>query len=208
MVLDENHPSVIYLCHQDERLNQLIHKIGPIQYYLNDEPYAFLVHEIIEQMLSIKVGETIYNRLVDLCDGQIIPEKVNALSDEQIKSIGTSGPKVKYIRSLTDKIINRSLDLGKLEKLSDQDAMKELMKVKGIGQWTAKMYIMFVLDRQDVLPIEDLTFLQAYKWLYQTDDINKKAIETRCSCWSPYASIGARYLYEALDSGLTKTTTI
>ena len=110
-----------------------------------------------------------------------------------------------YIRYLTEKILRNELDLDSLKELSDADVMKSLTSIKGIGNWTAKMYLIFVLDRQDILPIEDVAFLQSYKWLYQTNDTSPESVKSRCLLWKPYSSVAARYLYRALDSGLVKT---
>ena len=88
--------------------------------------------------------------------------------------------------------------------MSDEEILKILISLKGIGSWTAKMYLLFFLEREDVLPFEDGAFLQAYRWLYNTKKCEQKSIERRCKKWKPYSSIGARYLYAALNSCLTK----
>ena len=77
------------------------------------------------------------------------------------------------------------------------------MSIHGIGRWTAKMYLIFVLDRQDILPYEDVAFLQGYRWMYKTDITTKDSVLKKCAKWKPYSSIAARYLYRALDMGLT-----
>lgn len=205
IVLDETSPAIQHLCKKDKRLAKVIHMVGTITYDVeNKDPYAFLVHEIIEQMLSIKAGAKIYGRLQDLCNGEIIPERVAQLTDEQIKSIGTSSSKVSFIRSLTDKVISGELVLENLEHLSDDEAYKKLISLRGIGSWTAKMFLIFVLDRQDILPCEDVAFLQSYEWMYKTKDRSKSTIINKCKKWKPYSSIAARYLYRALDTVLTK----
>lgn len=81
----------------------------------------------------------------------------------------------------------------------------ELTRIRGIGTWTAKMYLLFVLQRSDVLPVEDVAFLQGYKRLYRTDDVSKESIIKKCKKWKPYSSIAARYLYRAVDTGLIKS---
>lgn len=88
--LTEDSSPIQYLCKKDKRLAKVISMVGPITYTIHEDGYAFLIHEIIEQMLSIKAGAKIYGRLVELCHGQITPETINSLSDEDIKSIGTS----------------------------------------------------------------------------------------------------------------------
>ncbi len=154
-------------------------------------------------MLSIKVGTIIFGRLEALCEGKICPEKINELTDQDIKSIGTSYSKVKYIRCLTDAVLNGTLDLESLSNMDDNSIYKVLMSIHGIGRWTAKMYLIFVLDRQDILPYEDVAFLQGYRWMYKTDITTKDSVLKKCAKWKPYSSIAARYLYRALDMGLT-----
>lgn len=205
VALTMDSPPIKHLCEKDKKLKVLIEAIGPMSYELhNNDSYSFLIHEIIEQMLSKKAGQKIYERLVNLCDGKVTPEKVSTLSFEEIKSIGTANSKVAYIQSVTTSILNNEIDLESLTYKSDEEVYKELTKLKGIGSWTAKMYLIFVLDRQDILPTEDMAFLQSYKWLYNARKLDKTTIERNCKKWKPYSSIASRYLYRALDGGLTK----
>jgi len=199
-------PSIQYLCKKDKRLAKVISMVGPISYATHDEdPYSFLVHEIIEQMLSVKAGTKIYGRLESLCNGEITPERINALTDEEIRGTGTSSSKVKCIRSVTNSVLDGTLDFDSLALLSEEDVIKKLTGIHGIGMWTAKMYLMFVMDCPDILPVEDGAFLQSYRWVYKTDDSSSKAVEKRCKKWSPYSTIASRFFYRALDMGLTKT---
>ena len=92
--------------------------------------------------------------------------------------------------------------LGGLHALPDDQIIRRITALYGLGPWSAKMFLIFVLDRPDVLPYEDGAFLQAYRKLYQTDEIKSAAIAKRCACWSPYTTLAARYLYRALDEGL------
>lgn len=202
--LDMTTPSVQYLCKKDKRLAKVITMVGAISYTPHTDDYPFLVHEIIEQMLSIKSGQKIYSRLKTLCDGDVTPDKIARLSDEALGSIGTSKAKVTYIRNITEAFLAQEVSRDILAQKSDADVMNALTKIRGIGNWTAKMYLIFVLNRLDVLPWEDGAFLQSYRWMYKTNDISRKAVEQKCRKWKPYSSIGARFLYRALDTGLTK----
>lgn len=202
--LDRTSPEVKYLCGKDKRLAKAISMVGPITYIPYHDEYAFLIHEIIEQMLSIKAGKKIYERLELLCNGKITPQTVSALSDEAIRSTGTSNAKVSYIRNITDAVLSGYICFDDLASMSDEAIIRELTSLRGIGTWTAKMYLIFVLDRQDVLPFEDGAFLQSYRWLYKTADSTPVSVKKKCAKWSPYSSIAARYLYHVLDLGLTK----
>lgn len=198
--------SVQYLCNKDKRLAKVISMVGTITYKPhNENPYSFLIHEIIEQMLSVKAGQKIYIRLKDLCSGYIDPISISNLSDVELKSTGISQNKVSYIRALTNAIITEDLILDSLSNQSDTNVIKKLTSIKGIGNWTAKMYLIFVLNREDVLPTEDIAFLQSYKWMYKTEDVSPENVKKKCKKWKPYSSIASRFLYRALDEGFVKT---
>ena len=197
-------PEVVYLKSRDRRLAKVIELVGEVEGREHNDPYTFLVHEIIEQMLSVKAGARIYNRLEDLCGGSICPEAIESLADEEIRNAGMSTAKVEYIRILTNAVNTGALNFSRLEDETDATIIKELTSLRGIGNWTAKMYLIFVLGRLDVLPYEDGAFLQTYRWMYKTDDISSASIKKKCKKWSPYASVSARFMYRALDMGLTK----
>lgn len=91
-----------------------------------------------------------------------------------------------------------------LKEMNNSDVFKYLTSFKEIGKWTANMYLIFVLNRMDILPTNDAAFLQSYEWLYKTNDRSDISIHNKCKKWKPYSSIASRYLYRALDSGLTK----
>ena len=196
--------SVEYLMKKDKRFSKVVNMVGDITYKPYEDSYSFLVSQIIGQMLSAKVGEVIYGRLLSLCDNKITPQVIDSLSDEEIKGIGTANSKVKFIRELTSAVIDGRLDFKLIETMNNDEALKYLTNIYGIGKWSAKMYLIFVLDRQDILPYEDVAFLQAYKWLYKTSDVSSKSIIDKCKKWKPYSSIAARYMYKALDMGFTK----
>lgn len=205
VTIDMGSPSVQHLRKKDKRLAKVISMVGSISYVPHKEDaYAFLVHEIIEQMLSVKAGRKIYSRLEELCGEEISPARISALTDEQIRSTGTSNAKVEYIRNITNAVTNGTLDFSAMRQFSDEEVIASLTKIRGIGKWTAKMYLMFVLDRQDVLPFEDGAFLQVYRWMYKTQDCSEKAVTAKCKKWKPYSSIASRFCYRALDAGMTK----
>ena len=206
ITLDLTKPEIVYLCERDKRLNKVIHMVGPISYTIRSsgDAYRFLIHEVIEQMLSVKAGNAIFSRLDEICQGDICPETVSKLTDSQIRNIGTSNSKVSFIRSITEAVTSGELDFDELAVLDDEQVTKKLMAIRGIGTWTAKMYLLFLLNREDVLPYEDVAFLQAYQWLYKTKDRTPDSVIKKCKKWKPYSSYAARFLYRALDTGLTK----
>lgn len=205
IILNMDSPSIQHLQKNCKRIAKIIDIIGPITYTTNErDAYAHLIFNIIGQMLSNKVADIISDRMISICGGEITPQVVNSLTDERIRGIGISNAKTGYIRDVTNKVLSGDLDFDKFPGMADQEIIAELTSIKGIGTWTAKMYLIFVLDRQDILPYEDGAFLQAYKWAYKSDDLSPVAIKKKCKKWKPYSSIAARYLYRALDDGLTK----
>ncbi len=196
--------SVQHLIKRDKRLAMVIGRIGDIEANIDDDPYAFLVGEIIGQMLSNKVADVIYGRLEGLCGGSISVESMSGISVADLRGIGLSNAKSNYVLTITDAVRSGSIRFEELETLSDDEVMKKLMSYKGIGSWTAKMYLLFVLKREDIVPYEDGAFLQSFKWLYGTKDVKKDDVLKKAKKWHPYSSIAARYLYRALDSGLIK----
>lgn len=197
--------AILHLKKNDSRLSMVIDTIGSIQFHKHTDSFCFLVGEIVGQMLSKSVKKVIFNRLNDLCNNSITPVGICSLSIEQLRDIGLSTSKSSYIHNLANLVINNQINFTLLEALPDTEVIKYLTSIKGIGNWTAKMYLIFYLQREDVLPYEDGAFLQAYRWLYNTKRMEPKSISRKCSKWKPYTSIGALYLYRALDSGLTRT---
>lgn len=134
ITLDLNSPSVQHLCQKDKRLKKVIHMIGPITYEPHtDNPFPFLIHEIIEQMLSVKARAKIYGRFEELCDGQITPKSISKLSVEEIKAICTSTAKANYIKSAASAVLSGELDFTKFPDMTDKAALKELVSLRGIG---------------------------------------------------------------------------
>lgn len=118
-----------------------------ITYTSYEDVYLFLIHEIIEQMLTVKTGAAIFERLNTLCNNCITPETIIALSDDEIKSIRTSNAKVTYIKSVTEAFNTGVLNFKELCSFSDEEVIKKLMSIRGIGKLNAKMYLIFVLQR-------------------------------------------------------------
>lgn len=201
-----NKEAVEHLISADSRLKKVIESVGELQIYRygSSDVLIFLVREIVGQMISSGVKKLIFQRLLDLCNNNITPETLNNLTVEQLHEIGLSNAKSNYILNLAHLVSVKAIDFDYINSLNDDEALKELVKIKGIGKWTAKMYLIFFLQRENILPYEDGAFLQAYKWLYNTKNVTPESISRKCKKWKPYQSIGARYMYQALDRGLTK----
>ena len=193
-----------YLSDKDKRLAKLIHTIGPIKVSEHNDDFAFIVCEIIGQMLSNKVADVMIDRLAEQCNGIITIESVKNAGADGLKAIGLSSAKVSYIKNVLVAVETGELDFDDLRDKDDDVVVKKLKRIKGIGNWTAKMYLLFVLRRDNVLPYEDGAFIQGYRWLYNTTDLSVESVKKRCKKWEPYSSLAARYMYKAVDYGLTK----
>ena len=132
--LDLHTPSVQYLCGKDTRLGMVIRMVGPIPYEPHaDNPFPFLIHEIIEQMLSVKAGDKLFGRLETLCKGQVTPESIDALSVEEVRSTGASTTKVRYMNYAASAVLAGTLDFSRFPSMTDEAALEELVRLPGIG---------------------------------------------------------------------------
>ncbi len=162
--------------------------------------FAKLCGEIINQQLSDKASATIYKRFENLFPEKIItPEYVLKLSHEKIRGTGTSNAKVAFIKSLAEKVVKKELKFELLDSMTDREVVKELTKIKGIGPWTAEMFIMFSLGRQDVFSHGDLGLRKAIKKLYGFKaEPTRKEIEKITNKWSPYRTYACAILWQSL----------
>jgi DNA-3-methyladenine glycosylase II len=165
------------------------------------DPFHALIHAIIAQQLSTRAAATIESRVSALCGGRPTPKKLAALTDERIRSVGVSPQKLKYIRDLCARILDGSLLLGSLDALPDDEVIVALTSVKGIGRWTAEMFLMFRLHRPDVLPVGDLGIVKAVQRAYKLRSLPTPERLTRIGeGWRPYRSVACWYLWASLDA--------
>jgi DNA-3-methyladenine glycosylase II len=161
-----------------------------------------LLRAIVFQQLSGKAASTILGRFVALFPNEEpTPELVLALSDEQMRAVGMSRQKTGYLRDLAEKVARGALPLDHVETLSDADLITHLVQVKGIGKWTAQMFLMFKLGRADVLPDLDLGIQNAIKRAYRKRRVGPRDVLKIGAKWSPYSSIACWYLWRSLDNG-------
>lgn len=188
----------------DRRMSYLIGKIGVLDIKEMTDPYRFLVGEIIGQMINENVKKIMTGRLISLCDGEITPDSIKSLSVEDLRHTGISTAKCNYIQNLTNSVSEKEIDLTSLSNLSDEDVYGKLVSIKGIGAWTAKMFLLFYLQRPNILPIEDVAFIQGFNWLYGKKRTDKDFIRRKAKKWVPFCSLASRYIYECVNRGLIK----
>lgn len=164
------------------------------------ELFLSLVRKIAGQQLSVKAAKSIYKKFSDYFDGEVTTDKILGATDQELRDTGISWAKVKYMKDLATKVVNKEIDLGSLTKLSDEDVIKELVKIKGIGEWTAEMFLMFTLKRENVFSHGDLGLKNGLLKLYKLKSADKKKIEKIVSKWQPYKTFGSISLWHSLDN--------
>jgi DNA-3-methyladenine glycosylase II len=166
------------------------------------EPYGALVRSIVGQQLSTKAARSIYERLTALFDGRTpTPPELLAADPEDVRSVGLSRPKVAYLRSLAEHVESGELELARLSELPDEEVTEQLTAVKGLGQWTADMFLIFHLGRPDVLPVGDLGVRRAVERAYGLPDLPDAAQLTEIGePWRPHRSLASLYLWRSLDN--------
>jgi DNA-3-methyladenine glycosylase II len=197
--------SVSHLKRVDPVLARVIDAVGPCRIQLRTEGTHFqaLTRSIIYQQLSGKAAGTIlarFNALFPL--NAPTPELVLTMRDEQLRAVGLSRQKIGYIRDLSSKVSSEELPLDAVETMTDDDLIAHLVQVKGIGRWTAQMFLMFRLGRRDVLPELDLGIQNAVRRAYRMRKRpTPKRLKKLGAKWSPHSSVAAWYLWRSLENG-------
>lgn len=169
-----------------------------------DDHYGALVRSIVGQQLSTKAARSIYLRLCDRYGGRTpTPEEVLAEDDLEAfrAACGLSRSKVSFLRSLAEHVISGDVDLEALDELADEDVVAELIRVKGLGEWTVQMFLMFRLRRPDVLPTGDLGIRRAVERAWELDDMpSPDELTAIAASWRPHRTLACRYLWASLDN--------
>jgi 3-methyladenine DNA glycosylase/8-oxoguanine DNA glycosylase len=164
------------------------------------DAYGALLRAIVGQQLSTKAARTIYLRVIDIFDGSTpTPGQLLEASEEDLRGAGLSGRKVEYVRDLAAHVIAGELELDRLDELSDEDAISEIVAVRGLGQWTAEMFLLFHLERPDVLSGGDLGIRKAVRIEYGLEGMPapERVLEIG-EPWRPHRSLASLYLWESL----------
>jgi DNA-3-methyladenine glycosylase II len=166
------------------------------------DAYGALVRAIVGQQLSTKAARAIFGRLTALYDGRTpTPREIIETDPEEIRAIGLSRPKVAYLRDLAERVEDHELELERLPELPDEEVAAQLVAVKGLGQWSADMFLIFPLGRTDVLPVGDLGIRRAVQLAYGLDELpGPSELERIAEAWRPHRSLACLYLWRSLDA--------
>ena len=187
---------------KDKHIAPLIKKlgsptIGPIKKTLY---FQDLVSAITNQQLSGKAASTIFGRVKLLCKGDFSPEAILKLTEAKLRGAGLSYAKIKYVKDLAIQTQNSNLKLQKLDKLPDEEVIKELVAVKGIGRWTAEMFLMFSLARPDIFPVDDLGISKGFTKVTGKKWDKVKSANFAEKNWKPFRTIASWYLWRSLEN--------
>ena len=191
-----------HLSKADPKLGRIIKQVGPcrLHAFAPRDPFEALCMSIASQQLSTKAADTIFRRFCDLFPNRKpAPDVVMTLTNEEIRAVGFSRPKVTFIKDLAAHVHDGRLDLKRLKKHPDDEVMRQLVAVKGIGRWTAEIFLMFRLGRPDVFPADDLGLMNAVQRVYGLRKRpDAKKLRKMGEAWKPHRSVAAWYLWQSL----------
>ncbi|MCI0534994.1 MAG: DNA-3-methyladenine glycosylase [Verrucomicrobiales bacterium] len=190
----------------DPVLDDLIERVGPFRMKVDRDRFRSLVGSIISQQISGSAARSIRARLEQLvAPRKIAPETIGRLSPEQLRGAGLSGQKTRYLVDLATKVERQEVRLKSVARMPDDAVIEELVQVKGIGVWTAQMFLMFSLGRMDVFPHNDLGIRSALRNLYDLEELPDKETSHRIAApWRPYATMACWYCWRSLELSKSK----
>ena len=187
-----------HLARRDSVLRPLIRAVGPCTLKHSPDHFATLVRSIVSQQISTKAAIVIGNRLLEAV-GRFQPRRILAASDEALRAAGLSQGKRLSLRDLAEKCLDGTVPLKKLARLDDEAVAESLIQVRGIGPWTADMFLIFSLGRLDVLPVGDYGLRAGVQKHYELPDLPKKeTLHEMTESWKPFRSIGTWYIWRSL----------
>jgi len=195
--------ALIHLKQADPILRAIIDRVGPYAMTYREPSFESLARAIVFQQLNGKAARSIHDKLVAKAGGKLTPQSVLRLAPSQMRSAGVSPQKAGYLRDLAKRTQSGEIDFARLAQLSDQEVIERLTRVKGIGIWTAQMFLIFALQRGDVLPVGDYGVRAAIRKAYRKRSLpSPRQIEKLARAWRPHCSVACWYLWRSLDTAL------
>lgn len=190
-----------HLRKSDPVLRDVIRRVGPFQLKPRGARFQSLVRSILAQQISTAVARSMWRKLeVRLAPSKVTPEAIGRLSLDELRAVGLSRQKSSYLHDLTAKVLDGSVRLHRVHRLTDEEIIDELIQVKGIGRWTVQMFLIFCLGRPDVFAPDDFGLRSAIQKLYGLPELPKRAeAESIAAPWRPHATVASWYLWRSLD---------
>ena len=198
--------AINHLQNADVKLGDVISRVGRFTLRPNSDRFGMLVRSILAQQVSTKAARAIWQRLEELILPDLISaESISRQSVEDLRSVGISGQKVSYLLDLSTHVLDERLRLRTIGRKTDAEVIEQLTAVKGIGEWTAQMFLIFSLGRMDILPHADFGLRSALKILHNLEELPDKATSLRLTePWRPYASVATWYCWRMLELPATE----
>lgn len=184
-----------YLKNKDKVLAEAIDRIGFVKREVIPDLFAALMNSIVGQQISTKAFETIWRRMLDRF-GDITPERIEGLSEEELQSVGITMKKAVYMKDIAAKVTSGEFKIDEIAKLPDEALVKQLSSLKGVGVWTAEMLMIFSLERKNILSWDDLAIRRGIMMLYHHRKLDKDKFEKYRRRYSPYGTVASLYLWE------------
>ena len=192
--------AIQHLKRRDPVLSEIIDRVGDYGIEFRDPDFETLVKSIVYQQLSGRVASVIFGRVVKAAGGKLTPASILKLRPGRMRALGLSGQKTAYIRDLARHTRDGRVDFAALLDLPDEAVIERLTEVKGVGVWTAHMFLIFALRRTDVLPLGDLGIRAAIRKAYGFAELPEPAeMETLAARWRPYCTVASWYLWRSLE---------
>jgi DNA-3-methyladenine glycosylase II len=184
---------------RDKKLGKIIDQYSEDYLFTKSDPFLTLSRSIVGQQISVKSAQSVWDRLI-LKIGNISPELIKKAHTNKLKSVGLSKQKVLYLKNLSNAFIHNEVKINLWTKMSDEEIINDLIKIKGIGRWTAEMFLIFNLCRADVFPLDDIGMIKGLCKIYNyTYPIKKEKLIQIGKKWKPYRSVATWYLWRSLD---------
>ena len=200
-ILEYGEREISYLSKKDKKLGKLIENTGFLECKVSEDLFDSLVSYIATQQISNRAAETVSMRITQKF-GTVTPEKIALLPEEEIKSVGISMKKVQYIKGLSEAVLSGRLDIRGLADLPDEDVSSQLTSIRGIGDWTAEMFLIFSLGRMNVLSYKDFAIRKGMMLLYNIKGLERGTFEKYRKRYSPYGTVASLYIWHLSENGL------
>ena len=194
MYFEYGETEISYLRSKDKRLAEVIDQIGMIKREIDPDLFSSVVHHIIGQQISMKAQATIWQRMKDAL-GEVNAETILAADIPKLQSLGMTFRKAEYITDFAQKVHSGAFNLDAVWQMADEDAIRELSSLKGIGVWTAEMILLFCMQRPDIFSYDDLAIQRGLRMVYHHRKIDRKLFERYRRRFSPYCSVASLYLW-------------
>jgi len=188
-----------YLIKKDKKLGRLIKSYPKDFLFSKSDPFLTLSRSIVGQQISVKAAQSVWDRL-EIKIKKVSPQNIKKIHSNSLKSVGLSRQKVQYLKNLSDAFIKNKIKIKLWSKMNDEEIIQDLIQIKGIGRWTAEMFLIFNLCRADIFPLDDIGMIRGLCKIYNLNyPLNKSEVLKIGNKWKPYRSIATWYLWRSLD---------